>query len=145
MQSSSDLGRSIVEEARKWTGTPFAHTGRTEAGVDCVGLLVRVGESLGLEVSDETVYPKETDGNILFRCLGDCCEPLSSIDEREVGDIVIFRRGRARWHAGILSQLSPLRMVHSWGGLVSARVRDELVGPEWLRSIHSVWRYRRAV
>lgn len=50
----------IVDEARSWVGTPFRHQARIKGlGVDCVGLLVGVGEVLGLEVYDQTGYGRQ--------------------------------------------------------------------------------------
>jgi hypothetical protein len=41
--------QQIVNEARKWVGTPFQHQGRTRGkAVDCVGLVLSVADNLTL-------------------------------------------------------------------------------------------------
>jgi cell wall-associated NlpC family hydrolase len=38
----------IVQEARGWLGVPWVHQGRDRAGIDCLGLVLAVCQSLGL-------------------------------------------------------------------------------------------------
>src|SRR3546814_19942137 len=38
---------AIVAEARAWLGVPFRHQGRAWHGVDCIGLAIEVGRSVG--------------------------------------------------------------------------------------------------
>ena len=38
----------VIDEARGWVGVPFRHQGRDYSGIDCVGLPIVVGQSLGL-------------------------------------------------------------------------------------------------
>lgn len=42
----------IVAAARRYIGTPFKKGGRDEFGLDCVGLIYRVGIDLGLDLED---------------------------------------------------------------------------------------------
>jgi len=137
---------AIVRSARGMVGTPFHHLGRTpgpSGAIDCVGLLACVGKEIGGSVVDEPIYPKETDGSVLMRCLSSCCEMLETKRPMR-GDIVVFKRGRATWHACIVSKLAPLTMIHAWGRYTRGAVREEPLSPRWSRSIHSVWRYKEA-
>src|SRR5690606_2360282 len=53
----SELGQRIAVQARSWLGTRFHHQGRLKkrggqpGGVDCLGLLMGVGQELELMVS----------------------------------------------------------------------------------------------
>lgn len=48
----------IVEEARSWVGVPTFHHGRTRAGgVDCLGLVMAVGEATGAIARAGIVVP----------------------------------------------------------------------------------------
>lgn len=40
--------QDVLTEARKFIGTPFEHMGRSEAGIDCLGVGIVVGQRLGL-------------------------------------------------------------------------------------------------
>jgi hypothetical protein len=46
----------IIEVARSWLGTKWVHQGRSRAGVDCVGLLIAVGDALGVHYEDKLGY-----------------------------------------------------------------------------------------
>jgi cell wall-associated NlpC family hydrolase len=50
------MREQIVEEARKYLGVRFRHQGRTVAGIDCAGLILNVGNDLGLIEYSETGY-----------------------------------------------------------------------------------------
>lgn len=134
----------IISEARKLVGTPFDHQGRVPGvALDCVGELVCVGRACGLMVADETTYPRETDGAALHRCLEAACVPVPQ-EQIDRADVVIFLRGRSRWHGGVVTKIDPLTMVHAWGRFTASKVREEVVDDEWLARLHGVWRYRLA-
>jgi len=138
------VSESIVREARAQIGTPFRHQGRIPGvALDCVGLLVVVGRGCGLRVADETTYPRETDGEVLRRCLEAVCRriPVRGV---EPGDILIFLRGASLWHAGIVTKQDPLTMVHAWARFSRSRVREEVVSGPWRARIESAWRYEVA-
>jgi cell wall-associated NlpC family hydrolase len=135
------LQDQIVQAARGLVGTPFAHQGRVPGcGLDCVGALIAVGQECGLRVTDDTTYPRETDGSALHRCLRYACEPIDA-DDLDRGDILIFQRGQTQWHAAIVSKLSPLSMIHAWHRFTGGCVREEIVSDEWVRRIFGAWRY----
>lgn len=48
----------IVTEARKWVETPFLHQGRNEAGIDCVGMVQRVGDVFHVPYDDLQGYAR---------------------------------------------------------------------------------------
>jgi len=41
-------GSDVVAQARKYMGVRWAHQGRSPAGMDCAGLVIRVAQDLGL-------------------------------------------------------------------------------------------------
>lgn len=49
----------IVAYARTWLGTRWVHQGRSPAGIDCAGLLVKVAEHFGLEHEDMLGYRRD--------------------------------------------------------------------------------------
>ena len=56
---NTDHGAIIVEAARQWVGTPYAHQGRIIGKrVDCIGLIMQVGLELGyITVTEEDYAP----------------------------------------------------------------------------------------
>jgi hypothetical protein len=46
----------VVTVARSWIGTPFRPKGRSQRGVDCIGLLVMIGRALNVPHEDEQHY-----------------------------------------------------------------------------------------
>ncbi|AAT69484.1 cell wall-associated hydrolase [Alphaproteobacteria phage PhiJL001] len=78
----------IVAEALSWEGVPWRHQGRTRKGIDCAGLAVLVGSSLGLTTANPTAYPRRPDGSFLRHFQ----DALEQIPVRDIlpGDVVIF-------------------------------------------------------
>ena len=48
--------REIIMAARAWIGTPYKHQGRGRAGLDCVGLMIEVGDAVGYHVDAPPAY-----------------------------------------------------------------------------------------
>ena len=99
-------GRSeIVAEARRWIGTRWRHQGRTSNGVDCVGLLARVGAALGCTSYDFVAYQRRPGDSQTFLQhfhKAGCLEiPMNSA---RPGDILIFQDNQYPCHCGILSE-----------------------------------------
>lgn len=137
------LAADIVQAAESMIGTPFVHQGRVPGkGLDCVGLLVAVARQLGLKAEDRADYPPETSRAMLTAALAASCARLSGFREARPGDILVFRRGRERWHTGILAALDPPAFVHAWSKPTGGSVRRDHLDRVWRRSIREVWRYR---
>ncbi|MBE7190376.1 hypothetical protein [Jatrophihabitans endophyticus] len=107
----------VVAAARAWLGTPFHHAADIPGvGVDCGMLLVRVYCDLGLWAPfDPRPYAPDWHlhrdeeryvGLLLARC--------AEVDTVGPGDILALRYGRAWSHAGIVTRLAPLTIVHAF-------------------------------
>ncbi|MEO1720952.1 MAG: NlpC/P60 family protein [Pseudomonadota bacterium] len=92
----------IVGAARSWAGVPWRHQGRTRSGIDCVGLVLRVAETVGLDVSGVDIpdYGREPDG----RLFGLFARNLTRITQEHArpGSVIVFARGTSACHAGIV-------------------------------------------
>lgn len=105
----------VVNEARKWKGIPFKHQGRTKNGVDCVGLCLVVGWSLGVYSKDHkaySIYPqKDLLKSHLDEILIEC--PKSDI---ETGCIVMMKIDIDPQHMAIVCPYSEksFGMIHSY-------------------------------
>ena len=141
----ADERARVVQEAERWRGTPFHHGARIHgAGIDCANLLVAVFCGLGL-CAEPAIAPYSPDwflhgaDDLLRRWVAEYCVWGAP---PELGDIALFRFGRFASHAGIVVQVDPLDVVHSFRG---AGVQRDSVAPGMALSarLHSVWTLKR--
>jgi cell wall-associated NlpC family hydrolase len=100
--------QDVVNQARKYLGVRYKHQGRTEFGLDCLGLLVKVARDLGISKADSNDYGRMPDGRKMMRQLE---EHLDITTEPEPGDILLFRfQGEPR-HLAIKTDIG---MIHSY-------------------------------
>ncbi len=116
----------VVAQARTWLGVKWRHQGRDRSGIDCGGLVVRVGQELGLmnSNSDYSGYSRLPTLNELIDA---CAERLKrktgpAFRDRRPGDVVVLRPNENyRWpsHIGILTRLpsGELGMIHSYNAV----------------------------
>lgn len=94
--------QDIVDEARKWMGTPFRHQGRAASGIDCCGLVIRVANDLDVSDYDTTGYSRRTTGEQFinhFRAAGLIEKPVGMMKH---GDVILTRDGRFPCHCGFV-------------------------------------------
>lgn len=77
----------IVDAARAYKGTPFLHQGRAVAGLDCVGLCIRVAHDLDLTQFDIDGYSRVPSGRMMQRVLAEQCERIQ-IEDAQPGDLL---------------------------------------------------------
>ena len=117
MPLEADQRDRIVREARSWVGTPYhAQADIKGAGVDCGMLLVRVFVDTGLcEPFDPRPY---ADDWYLHRSeeryLGFIIDRAKEVLVPLPGDVMVFRYGRCFSHGGIVTNTSPLTIVHAF-------------------------------
>jgi hypothetical protein len=106
---------AIVQAARGYIGTRWQHQGRLDDGLDCAGLVIKVGHDLGLSEFDKTDYPHLSS---LPEVLGLCREHLDEIARSDLspGDVVVLSCGGLP-HLGIvgdyLGRDGLLTLIHS--------------------------------
>jgi len=109
--------QAIVEEARRWIGTPYHSSADLRGvGVDCGMLLVRVFVDLGLfEPFDPRPYPQDWHlHRSEERYLGFVLARSVEVRDPEIADVAIFRYGRCYSHGGIVTRVDPLTIVHAF-------------------------------
>lgn len=127
---------TVVAEARKWVGTPFAHTGRTEHAVDCAGLVIKVAHALGLSAFDFTCYTRHPDGFTL-RML--CDEHMERRNGMEPGDVALIRFFKQPQHLGIIGDYpvaGNVSLIHAH----KAGVVEHILDQAWRSRIVQVYR-----
>jgi cell wall-associated NlpC family hydrolase len=117
MSRESLQRHAIVREARSWVRTPYHQQGDIKGiGVDCGMLLVRVFVDTGLcERFDPRPY---ADDWYLHRSeeryLGFIIDRAKEVLVPLPGDVMVFRYGRCFSHGGIVTNTSPLTIVHAF-------------------------------
>lgn len=138
MSAGSIVTRSaIVEEARRWIGTPYRHQASLiHVGCDCLGLVRGVWRTLiGPEPEETPPYSPDWAENAGVETLALAARrhfaAIGAHDFRE-GDVLLFRfRDHApAKHLGIAT--SATHMVHAHGGVC---VAEAPIGAHWRRRI----------
>lgn len=102
----------VVAAARAYDGVRWVHQGRSKAGIDCAGLLIRVHLDLGLPVRDMQGYKRTPDG-LLF---------LNNIRSQTViapaplpGTICVFKETLLPCHVGFFTEKhGVIHILHSF-------------------------------
>lgn len=132
----------IVEEARALLGAPFKHRGRSARGIDCVGLPIVIGWSLGLHsYEDEVEYTRQSNGHTLLKPFLEHCERLSNPALHQDGDILILKDRFYPHHTAIRASNGEMTtLIHACvhRGLV---VEDPFTD-EWRSKLMTVFRFR---
>lgn len=139
--------RQPYEIARDYLGVPFQHRGRTEAGVDCAGLLVLVALKRGYPVKDLTIYGREPQNDGLYEFLRlNCGEPKPEGAPLEVNDILLLRHkpGKPPNHLALVTpHPHGLGIIHSYGEV--GRVVEHGLTGRRLANITGVWQWPERV
>jgi cell wall-associated NlpC family hydrolase len=122
----------IVAEARLWLRTPYHHCADVRgAGVDCAMLLVRVYQAVGLTPPgfDPRPYSPQWHlhrGEELYQQWLDVAGAVP-VDRPKLGDIGLWKFGRAYSHAAILSASGGL-VIHALkdsGCVIESRITEQ--------------------
>lgn len=104
----------IVREARSWKQVKWKHQGRSRLGVDCLGLVICVGEKLGLAGAehDERNYQRYPNGADLLRAFSQHLD-RRPLPDAEPGDVIVFRDGVNPCHVAIVGERNGgLTIIH---------------------------------
>jgi hypothetical protein len=109
--------RQVVRETQSWIETPYHPQGDIKGtGVDCGMLLVRVFVDTGLcEPFDPRPY---ADDWYLHRSeeryLGFIFDRTKEVAAPQPGDVMVVRYGRCYAHGAVVTDASPLTIVHAF-------------------------------
>jgi cell wall-associated NlpC family hydrolase len=124
----SEQRAAVVAQARSWIGTPYHNCADVKgAGVDCGMLLVRVFVDTGLcPPFDPRPYPADWHlhrseerylGFVFHRAREISTGVAAASPTRQAvgpGDVMVLRFGRCHSHGGIVTNATPLRIVHAY-------------------------------
>jgi cell wall-associated NlpC family hydrolase len=100
--------QDIVDEARKHLSVRWVHQGRSRAGIDCVGLVIRVAHGLGLSTFDTADYSRQPDP-VRMRAL--LAEHMTPVTNRQIGDVLLMRFEKEPQHVAIVTDIG---IIHAY-------------------------------
>lgn len=146
MQNLTKTQRAVVDEARRWLGTPYCHQASIIGhGCDCLGLIRGVWRALyGDEpeaMPNYTADWAEAKGEETLRDAAD--RSLTSVPSTEImpADLLLFRwrRGLPAKHAAILT--TETHFIHACEGVA---VSEVALSNWWRRRIAYAFRFPAA-
>lgn len=128
----------VIGEARGWLGVPFLHQGRNRNGIDCIGLPIVVGQSLGIlpKNFEITNYGRMPSEELLARIVGYC----RRMDSPVPGALVVIAWERVASHIAFCTGSSLIHAYERRGMVIEHGYRGR-----WLRITHSVWAFPEVV
>ena len=130
----------VVDEARRWIGTPYCHQASARgAGTDCLGLLRGVWRALiGVEPEETPAYTEDWSEPSSHEDLIKAAQRFllpKPIANAGAGDVLIFRMrsGMVAKHVGIAAEIG-LRssFIHAYSG---HGVVESALSEPWARRI----------
>ncbi len=121
---AANTSNNVVQEARKWLGSPYRYGGDTRAGVDCSGLVSQVYlavHNLKLPRSSAQMQQYAT--------------PIEVNDLRP-GDLLFFTYGSQVNHVGIYAGNNVMIHASSSKGVIESNITE----PYYQRTFHSAGR-----
>lgn len=113
---NNDVTREeIVAEARRYAAlkTPWRHRGRSETGLDCIGLAVMIFDKFGLEYMDQSGYSRTPDGD-KFVDLMKAHFTVASPVKLKPGMLIVFQDSSRPCHVGIYAERDGQpRIIHA--------------------------------
>jgi cell wall-associated NlpC family hydrolase len=126
--NKGQVARSI---ARLHLGVPFLHQGRTEAGLDCVGLITRIADYFSIPYEDPKTYKNVPEKGVLRSALNTYLVPIT-MDQLDVGDVIelswsLDRDQHVGIYCGYNAKFECDTMIHCMtNGVVEIPVSDRI-------------------
>lgn len=140
------MNKDIVQAARGFLGTRFAHQGRLKksdthkGGIDCLGLLVGVAAELNLPFVhyDETAYSHYPDTQKLRERLASAMQEIAK-ENIEIGDVLLLSVDGNPQHLAIGSKISDdFSIIHAYAP--ARAVVEHVLDRWWWERIVAVFR-----
>ncbi|MFM9889785.1 MAG: NlpC/P60 family protein [Rickettsiales bacterium] len=135
----------LVAAARSYLGVRFAHQGRSDAGLDCLGLLLLSAEKAGLRFGglsalalDVPHYGTRPDSVLLGSKLGDY---LVAVHVAQPGDILLLAIDGRPQHLALVSDYPAkgmLGMIHAYAA--TRKVVEHAYDAHWQAATRQIFR-----
>ena len=122
----------VVEAARAYLGTPYRHQGRTQRGLDCIGLVLRVAHDLQITDYEVSHYGRVPSGRMMQRLIEEHCRKIA-INQAVIGDMLHMAFEDQPQHVALLTDRG---MIHadSRRGVV-----EHGIGDQWRMKIRAAY------
>ena len=125
----------IASEARKHLETPWVHQGRLPGvGIDCIGLLVLVAQSVGLPCEDTSAYARQSNG---YKLQEELDAKLDRVDEVFPGCVLLFRIGKLPAHVGFKTDYG---FIHTY--ITVRKVVETTLSESWEKRLVQAYRFK---
>lgn len=124
----------VVAEARSWKDVRWHHQGRSRAGVDCVGLVIKVSHALGLSDFDIADYARQPDPTMMRALLAAHMNPIT---KPEAGDVLLMRFEREPQHVAIMTDSG---IIHAYAQ--ARKVTEHRLDSVWRSRIVGAYRFK---
>lgn len=130
----------IVEEARQWLGVKFQHQGRSKFGVDCAGLVICVGQSLGVfdPLFNFSDYDRNPNGDYMYFMAQELLDEIQ-LEEAKEGDILMFKFAYNPQHLGFRTDNGVIHSYQAAGEVVEHAIDDV-----WNKRLFAAFRFKRS-
>jgi len=130
----------LVAAARSYIGVRWHHQGRSRAGLDCAGVIIRAAHDLGLSEFDARGYGTQPDGS-MSRLLREHCLLQPSGTEPEPGMVAEMRFELEPQHIGLIVpyRLGGVGLLHAMS-LFPRRVTEHRLDDLWRRRIVALYK-----
>lgn len=134
--------QKVIEFAKSKLDMPYLHQGRTDAGYDCVGLLVAALADQGAIDNVPPDYGRLPEGESLIKAIdesntADKFDPETT--ELEDGDILIFRILKDPQHVGLY--IGNNRFIHAC--YAGQCIRQGRLGVYWRDRLTHIYRWKK--
>jgi cell wall-associated NlpC family hydrolase len=126
--------QDIVYVARLWIGVRYKHQGRSLAGIDCAGLIIKVAHHFGVSDHDETTYPRRPNAASMIASLESHAKKVKR--EPLPGDIMLLSFEGFTQHLAIRSDRG---MIHSYA--LARKVVEHPIDDVWRSRLVMVYEY----
>lgn len=126
--------QQIIDEARCHLGIRWVHQARSLAGVDCVGLVIRVAHALGLSAFDVTDYSRQPDPRMMRALLAEHMEPVTS---PQLGDVLLMKFDVEPQHVAIVTDIG---IIHAYAQ--ARRVVEHRMDDLWKNRIVGAYQFK---
>jgi cell wall-associated NlpC family hydrolase len=130
---------AFIAAARSLVDTPFRHRGRTERGIDCLGVVAYALRAVGRVPADERIYNREPEAEGL-RLRETLVSHFSNPVGRLVPGCVVLMRWHERPnHVAVLGEYphGGLSVIHA--DAASRRVVEHALDGHWPRRVVEGW------
>lgn len=128
----------VAAAARQYLNVRFQHQGRSRAGMDCAGLLIRVAQDLGLSSFDWRGYGRLPEADRMREVMRAHCIELAPDVGPSLGLVALMRFDAEPQHLAILvDHPNGLGIIHAL--MLERKVTEHRLDPTWRRRIVALY------